>query len=178
VYGVAADPRQRGAERRLYAAKGRDRHKPVALLAADLATVEACGARLRAAERRLAEAFWPGPLTLVLRTPRGREGFRVPAHVWALRVLRQVGGVLRVSSANRSGQPPALTAEQAARALGARVAAVMDAGRARVGTPSTVVQVHGREIRVLREGAIPAPDILRCAARAGAARGKRRGNAR
>jgi len=159
VYGVAADPRAPGAEQRLAAAKARDPAKPVALLAPDLDSVRAGGARLTAADERLAAAFWPGPLTLVLPTPGGPEGFRVPDHRIMLALLREVGGLLRVSSANLSGEPPALTAAEAARALGAAVAVVLDAGPAPGGAPSTVVKTEEGAVRILRAGAIPAARI-------------------
>lgn len=159
VYGVAADGRLPGAEERLARAKGRPEDKPIPLLAAGLAEVENYGAALTPAERRLAEAFWPGPLTLVLRVPRAgaaaREGFRVPDCATALALLRAVGGVLRVTSANRSGEPPALTAAQAADALGASVELFLDGGPAPGGVPSSVVQIEEGGLNVLRAGAIP-----------------------
>jgi len=70
---------------------------------------------------------------------------------------------MAVTSANRSGQPPAVTARQAAAALGSRVAVILDAGRSPGGVPSTVVKVEGRRVEILREGAIPAADIFRTA---------------
>lgn len=162
VYGVAADPRVPSAVARLYAVKGRWARKPVALLAAGLRAVEAYGARLRPAERCLAAKFWPGPLTLVLKTGSGWEGFRVPKHALACQILRAAGGILRVSSANRSGEPPATSADAAVRALGSRVAAVVDAGPTRSDVPSTVVKVERGRIRILRRGVIPLKDLQAC----------------
>ncbi|MBI3987757.1 MAG: threonylcarbamoyl-AMP synthase [Lentisphaerae bacterium] len=160
VYGLAADPRVPGAEAALYAAKGRPEGKPVALLAGDSAQVEAMGAALEPAERELARRFWPGPLTLVLRMRTGREeGVRVPGHVLALALLKAVGAPLRVTSANVSGKPPALTAADAVRALGAAVGLGLDAGPAPGGVPSTVLRVRGKMATILREGAISAADI-------------------
>ncbi|MBN1558229.1 MAG: threonylcarbamoyl-AMP synthase [Lentisphaerae bacterium] len=159
VYGVAAHPDAADAAARLYAAKGRAADKPVALLAADLGAVERWGAVLPAPARRLAEAYWPGPLTLVLRV-RGasgagaEEGFRVPACALTQALLRACGGVLRVSSANRSGAPPALTAAEAAAALGEAVDVILDAGPAPGGVASTVVRVAGDTLEILREGAV------------------------
>lgn len=155
VYGVAADARIAGAEERIYQAKGRDRGKPIPLLAADLDQVKACGAEMNALEDKLARTFWPGPLTLVLKVGPASEGFRVPDHAVARALLEAAGGVLRVTSANASGEPPALTAGDAVRALGPFVEAVVDAGRAPGGVPSTVVRVDAGKIVVLRAGAIP-----------------------
>jgi len=164
VYGLAAHPAIPGAARRLAAAKTRDRDKPVVLLAADMDSVRACGARLDEAEEALAARFWPGPLTLILRVGEpGKdavtEGFRIPDSDVALAVLRDSGGLLRVTSANVSGETPALTAAQAVDALGPRVDVVLDAGRAPGGTPSTVVQVVNGTPNVLRDGAIPAEHL-------------------
>lgn len=165
VYGLAADPRAAGSEASLREVKGREEGKPVALLAKDLEQVEAYGAILGPAARRLAARYWPGPLTLVL--PAGMpgeggtqqyEGFRVPDHPMALALLDEVGGVLRVTSANLSGEPPAVTADEAREALDGQVNVVLDAGPAEGGVPSTVVKTEGELVEVLREGAIPATE--------------------
>ena len=159
VYGVAADPAVPGAEDRIYAAKERDRGKPIPLLVADAAHVSAAGAVMGWRARRLARRYWPGPLTLVLNTGQRREGFRVPDHPVTLAVLRAVGGILRVTSANRSGEPAARDAAAAAAALAGRVALVLDAGPSPLGAESTVVQEEGDTLRILREGALPAAAI-------------------
>jgi L-threonylcarbamoyladenylate synthase len=171
VYGVAVDPRVPGALERLYAVKDRDRGKPVPILADGVAAVVGFGAEMGEAERRLAEAYWPGPLTLVLRVGRVCEGFRVPDHEVALAVLRATGSVLRVSSANLSGEPPAVTADEARAAIGTRVDFVLDAGPVQGGVPSTVAQVVDGTVRVIREGAIPESDLWSVA---GLARGGHR----
>jgi len=164
VYGLAAHPAADAAVRRLFEAKARDFGKPIALLAADSAAVAGRGAALEGAARRLAERFWPGALTLVLKTPDGFEGFRVPAHPLTLALLRACGGLLRATSANRSGAPPALTAAAALDALGGAAELVLDAGPAPGGTPSTVVRVDGERVQVLRAGAIAAAAVRAAAA--------------
>jgi len=159
VYGIAADPRVPGAEARLAAAKGRPRTRPIPFLAAGRADVERCGAEFDATARRLADAFWPGPVTLVLSCGDKFEGFRVPACAPTVDVLRASGGVLRVTSANRSGEPPALTAEEAVRALGDSVEVALDGGPASGSVPSTVVKVENGTARILREGAVGRREI-------------------
>ena len=109
----------------------------------------------------LARRFWPGPLTLVLSTPHGFRGFRVPKYAVTLALLRSVGRVLAVTSANRSGEPPTVTAQEAAEAVGGRVSVVLDAGRSPGGVPSTVVRVDGEKVEILREGAITRNEIMR-----------------
>lgn len=156
VYGVAADPRVTGAEERIYRAKARDRGKPLPLLAASLGDVERQGAVFGPVERALAERFWPGALTIVLATPAGPEGFRVPACDVARKLIDRAGGVLRVTSANLSGEPPALTADEAVAALGPHVEVVLDAGPVPGGVPSTVVKVENGRVLILREGVVDA----------------------
>ncbi len=154
VYGLAADGRLTGAEEKLYEAKSRDRGKPIPLLVGSVADVEAFGAVLGKVERQLAKKFWPGPLTLVLAVGNRTEGFRVPDHATALALLRECGGVLRVTSANISGEPPALTAADAVSVIGRSAEVALDAGPSPGGTPSTVAQVVDGGIKILREGAL------------------------
>jgi len=174
IYGVAADARNEAALALLFEAKGRDRDKPVPLLACDVKQVRAWGAVLGDAEERLAVRFWPGALTLVLDVQQGepqggrgvsasgREGFRVPDCALTLEVLARCGGVLRVTSANRSGEPPAQSVREALAALGDAVRVALDGGPVPGGTASTVVRMVDDVPRVLREGAIPAAAIDRC----------------
>ena len=154
VYGLAAAYNQPQAEQRMFGVKGRDPAKPVPLLASDLRYVQELARHLSQAESRLASAFWPGPLTLVVQTASGAEGCRIPDHGVAIEVIRAAGGLLRVTSANRSGEPPALTAEEALRALGSAADLYLDAGPSAGGVPSTVVCIESQRLRVLRAGAL------------------------
>ena len=105
--------------------------------------------------RRLARAFWPGPLTLVVKSRNGRWlGLRVPEHPVALRLIRASGGVIVATSANRSGEPPARTADAAAKRLGDKVDLILDGGKARMGRASSVVRVAADGWEALREGAL------------------------
>jgi L-threonylcarbamoyladenylate synthase len=161
VYGVAADPRLAGAEEKIYRAKARDPRKPIPLLVACMADAESLGAVVSPTARRLAAQFWPGPLTLVLRTGSVFEGYRVPALPVTLAVIRGAGSALRVTSANRSGESDACTATQALAALGDAARLALDAGPSPIGAPSTVVKIEGERWSILREGAIAAPAIRR-----------------
>ena len=165
VYGIAAHPAQAGAVARVCASKGRAADKPIALLAADLAAVRAFGATLPPAAERLAAAFWPGALTLILPCGDGREeGFRVPAHAWTRSLLAACGGVLRVTSANPSGAAPAADAAAASRDVGLEADLVIDDGPAPGGVASTVVRVAADDqFAILRVGAIGEADIQRAA---------------
>lgn len=155
VYGLAADPTNPEARRRLCAAKGRDAEKPIPLMASSLEAISRYGAHIGELEKRLATAFWPGPLTLVLTFRDHTEGFRIPDHPVTEEIIRRAGGILRVTSANLSGQPPATTAAEAQAALGNHVALYLDDGPSPgTGAVSSVVDVRDGTLRVLREGAL------------------------
>jgi protein-tyrosine phosphatase len=160
VYGVAADPGVEGAAERIYAAKERDRGKPIPLLASGLDAVEQQKAIFPLWARRLAKRYWPGPLTLVLKCGVRTEGFRVPDHTVALAVLKAAGGLLRVTSANISGAPAARTVTAALEALGDSVTLALDAGQAGLGVESTVVDATGDVPVILRQGALPRETVM------------------
>ena len=141
VYGLAAHPSHPAAVERLYAIKGRDARKPIALLAAKADAVTAFGATLPSAAAKLAAERWPGALTLVLPCGDGYEGFRVPDHAWTRKLLARCGGALRVPSANLSGRRPATDAPQALADVGLSADLVVDDGVSPGGVPSTVVKV-------------------------------------
>ena len=165
VYGVAARADSPAALAKLYAAKGRDESKRIAFFADGLETVRAAGVRVDEIAARLAAAFWPGPLTLVLPNAAGGwDGFRVPDHAVALAWLRELGGVVpAVTSANRSGEPAARTAQEAWAALSPHVALALDAGPGAVGAASTVVKVSAGEVEILRPGPIARAALERAA---------------
>jgi len=154
VYGVAARGDDAGAMERLYAAKGRDAGKPVSRMAADAAGVRRDGAEWGEAAEALAAAFWPGPLTMVLRKGDGWTGYRVPDCGVTLAWLRRLDFLPAVTSANLSGEPPAVTAEAAMAALGGRVALALDDGPSPGGVASAVARVSGRRVELLRGGAL------------------------
>ena len=168
VYGVAADWRQPQAVRALYDAKQRPPDKAIPLLLSDGDQLAQVAADVPSVARRLAAAFWPGSLTLVVPkasvvspivSSLATVGVRVPDHSATLAVIAACRGVLAVTSANRSGEPSALTAQQAAAALGEAVTLVLDGGPAPGGTPSTVVDVSTGRIDILREGPITAAEL-------------------
>ena len=120
-----------------------------------------CGS-LPVCARKLAQAYWPGPLTLVVKGKNGRwVGLRVPDHPVAAALLRRCGGSLIATSANRSGEKDAVTAAEVIVALGDRVDIVLDGGAAQRRKPSTVVKCDGENWTLLREGAVKRSTILR-----------------
>ncbi len=152
VYGLAAHVNQ--PEIALYEAKGRPADKPIPLLVADATVPSQMGAEFPPAAEALAKAFWPGPLTLVLRVNDRFEGFRVPDHADIRHLAQLCGGALRVTSANQSGEAPATTAEEALQPLAEHVSLALDGGPSPLGEASTVVKVSHEKLEVLREGAI------------------------
>ena len=164
VYGIAAHPGCADAVERIRMIKGRPTGKPIALLAADMEAVRAFGATLPPAAERLAGAFWPGALTLVLPCGEIEEGFRVPDHDAVRGLLAACGGTLRVTSANLSGAMPAVSAVEALRDVGLEADTVIDGGVCPGGVASSVVRVGADgAVAILRDGAIPAEAILRVA---------------
>lgn len=169
-YGLGALARDARAVDRLARAKGRPDGKPLPLVAPDLAAVEEV-AVLGPAARRLAQRFWPGPLTLVLPARPGlapavtagtrTAGIRVPASEVARALARAAGGALVSTSANPAGLPPPARAEDLDPGLRERLDAVLDAGPAPGGLPSTVVAIDGERVRLVRAGAVPFEQVER-----------------
>ena len=167
VYGLAADPFNRAAIERLYAAKERNMSKAIAVLVGTVEQLSQITPGLPTQAEALAARFWPGALTLVVS--RRAElpaqlsvlptiGVRMPDHPFALNLL-QASGPLATTSANQSGAGNPLTAADVLDQLGGRIELVLDGGTCPGGVPSTVVDCTVPDVRVLREGAISAEDI-------------------
>ena len=171
VYGLAAALDRRDALRRIYAIKGRSGDKALPILVAGPEELSRFSREVSPAVRALADAFWPGALTIVVpatadvpsEVTRGGDtvGLRMPDHSLALAVIRAAGRALAVTSANRSGGLEARTAEEVHERLGNRVAFVVDGGRSGDGPASTVVDATVVPFRILRLGAIGQDDIQR-----------------
>jgi tRNA threonylcarbamoyl adenosine modification protein (Sua5/YciO/YrdC/YwlC family) len=169
VYGIACDAFTPDAIDALLAAKGRGRDMPVPVLVGTLPTFRAVTQTRGEYGDRLVETFWPGPLTLLcaeqpsLRWDLGDSGgtvaVRMPDHELMLELLVK-HGPLAVSSANRSGEPPATTCGDAERQLGASVGVYLDGGPTSSSVASTIVDLTATRPRVLRVGAIPVQRLL------------------
>ena len=172
VYGIGADAFTPAAIERLLLAKGRGRDMPVPVLVPSPRTVDGLAYGLSRTARDLVEAFWPGPLTVVVREQptlawdlgdaAGTVALRMPLHPVALELLRETGP-MGVSSANRSGSPAATTAPQARGQLGDTVTVYLDGGPCAGSVPSTIIDVTGQTPRLLRLGALEL-DVLRSVA--------------
>ena len=169
VYGLGADATNGAAVAAIFEAKGRPRFNPLICHVSDMAMAEATGV-FDPVARRLAEAFWPGPLTMVLPlaadshihplTLGGLDtvALRMPQGI-ARDVIAGVGRPIAAPSANRSGKVSPTTAAHVERSLGDRIDLILDAGPATVGLESTIVLPRAGEIVLLRAGGISAEDI-------------------
>lgn len=163
VYGIGADAFTPPAVQALLDAKGRGRQMPPPVLMPDVRTLDGLATDVPAAARALAEAFWPGGLTLIVRAQpslawdlgetHGTVALRVPDHPSALALLRRTGP-MAVSSANRTGSPAAVTAQDAFDQLGDAVSVYLDAGDAPGQVASTIVDATGPTLRLVRAGAL------------------------
>jgi L-threonylcarbamoyladenylate synthase len=168
VYGVGADAFDSAAVAALLSAKGRGRDMPVPVLVGSWHTIDGLALTVPQATRDLIRAFWPGALSLVIRQApslqwdlgdaRGTVMLRMPLHPVAIELLREVGP-MAVSSANVSGHPPAVDAEDAHRQLGDLVDVYLDAGPSAQQAASTILDLTGPEPRILRSGPVSAERI-------------------
>ncbi len=157
-YGLAADPSNTSAVRRVYAIKDRSRRKPLPFVASSRAVVEKMFV-LRGSARTLAFRHWPGPLTLVLPFKKGKKtgAVRVPSSVWARELARACGGIITATSANISGESAVYDPEGIQRSFANRKHVpdlFLDAGTLPKHRPSTIVRVKKSILVVLREGTI------------------------
>lgn len=169
VYGLAADSQNEAAVRRIYKAKGRPGNKPLSVLVTGMDMVEDLCRDIPPLAYRLAFAFWPGPLTLVLPSRGavaptvtaggGSLGVRCPDHPLTLEILRRLGRPLAAPSANPTDMPSPKDAAAVLSGLKGRIDAVVDGGVCTVAVESTILDLCGKEPHILRQGGLPA-DVL------------------
>jgi L-threonylcarbamoyladenylate synthase len=168
VYGVGADAFDPAAVTALLAAKGRGRDMPVPVLVGSWQTIDGLAFAVPEAARELIHAFWPGALSIVVQQApslqwdlgegRGTVMVRMPLHPVAIELLREVGP-MAVSSANISGRPPAITADDARRQFGELVGVYLDAGPSQQQAASTIIDLTGPAPHILREGPVGAAEV-------------------
>jgi protein-tyrosine phosphatase len=173
VYGIGASAVHPEAIERLRNLKDRNRQSPFAIAIKSAEEAIDFVPDMSPMARRLARRCWPGPVTLVVDShhrdglaaqlpkrvqevisPNGTIGLRVPANEILLDVLRMLAGPIALTSANRHGEPEAVTAEEVRKSVGDRVALILDDGPCRYGQPSSVVRVHCNRFEILREGVV------------------------
>ncbi|MBC21215.1 MAG: threonylcarbamoyl-AMP synthase [Planctomycetaceae bacterium] len=180
VYGLAASALDEGAVDRLIDAKGRGQGHPFTLAVRSAEEALDYAPDLSPMGRRLSRRCWPGPITLVAENnhpesllaqlptkvkqavvPNGTVGLRVPAHPLILDVLRMLTGPVALTSANQTGEPEAITAEEVVSAFGDQIDLVLDGGKSRLGQPSSVVRVHETSYDILRAGVVTEQHLKR-----------------
>lgn len=168
VYGLGCDPFNVKAVKRVFRVKD-ERKKPLPILASDVEQVEKI-TYLSENARKIADRFWPGPLTMVVpKKPTlpnivtcnlGSVGIRVPKHDLAIQFISLSNGLLVGTSANKTGEKPPRTASEAAEQLGKEVDVILDMGPTALGVPSTVIDLTSEEMTILRKGPVNLNDIL------------------
>ena len=168
VYGLGALAHNTRGIEQLYAVKGRQAAKAIPILLSDASELSLVASRVDFRVIRLAQRFWPGPLTLVVErhaslpeilSPYPTVGVRVPDHPLALALLRRAGP-LATTSANLSNQPSATTAGEVLAQLGGRIPLILDAGPTPGGISSTVVDCSSASLQILRQGPVSMQQLL------------------
>lgn len=172
VYGLGADALSETAVRSIFSAKGRPSFNPVIVHVDSIAAARELAAEWTEVAQRLAEAFWPGPLTLVVKrgpaipdavTAGGPTvAIRMPSHPVALALLREAGPIA-APSANRSEEVSPTRAEHVLKSLDGMIDGLLDAGPTQVGLESTVVDVSQTPLRILRPGMLIADELRKAA---------------
>ena len=168
VYGLGADAFNSSAVERIYEIKTRPRHQQLPLLIADTSQLTAMAGEIPGIAWFLAERFWPGGLTLVLPKANSLPAYlvpgrsiavRVPNHPVCLALIKRLGNPIIGTSANISGQAPALTADEVSQRLGEKIDFLINGGKCPGGKESTVVDASSQEPVILRRGLIPTYEI-------------------
>lgn len=175
VYGLAADAGNEQAVKAIFTAKGRPQDNPLIVHISSLDMLEKLAESVPETARRLAEAFWPGPLTMILPKSQqvsdtvtagiGTVAVRFPSHPVAQRLIALSRCPIAAPSANLSGSPSPTRAEHVLRDMVGRIPMILDGGECQVGLESTVVSVSEDLVRVLRPGGITVDDLLTVASR-------------
>jgi tRNA threonylcarbamoyl adenosine modification protein (Sua5/YciO/YrdC/YwlC family) len=168
-YGLAADPFNLAAVDEIYRVKGRPEARALPILVNSVEVASAMALDVPRNFHRLAEAFWPGPLTIVVDASHQvplkvtantkRVALRWPKNEVVVRLIEEFHGPVTGTSANISGYPSCSTAEEVMEQLGKRLPLVIDTGDTKASLPSTIVELHGREWKIGREGAITEAEI-------------------
>ncbi|BBF44733.1 TsaC protein [Lachnospiraceae bacterium KM106-2] len=164
VYGLGANGLDENASKKIYEAKGRPSDNPLILHIADISSLEVLTSRIPEAARKLAETFWPGPLTMIFPksdiVPYGTTGgldtvaIRMPDHKLAAALIRTSGVPIAAPSANTSGRPSPTLAKHVADDLAGKIDMILDGGSVEIGIESTIVDVSGEVPVILRPGYI------------------------
>lgn len=172
IYGLGADVLNKKAIKKIYDLKARDYGLPISILVADLAMLREYVGEVPEQAISLMRRFWPGALTILfpandkipkgLVTNTGRVGIRISSHPIAAALVKTFGKPVTTTSANLSGLPPSLSVKHIQKYFGDKIPCIVDGGECEPSRGSTVVDVGEETMRIVREGRIPADEVIRC----------------
>jgi len=172
IYGLGADVLNKKAIKKIYDLKARDYGLPISILVADLAMLREYVLDVPDQAISLMRRFWPGALTILfpasnkipkgLVTNTGRVGIRISSHPIAAALVKAFGKPITTTSANLSGFPPSLSVKHIQKYFGDKIPCIIDGGDCEPSRGSTVVDVGEETMRIIREGRIPAEEVIRC----------------
>ncbi len=175
-YGLGVDPFNVNALEKLFALKGREQGKPVLLIIKDASMLASVASDVPQEAFVLMDTFWPGPLTMLFRAnmkipdavtgKTGKVGVRVSSSPVCQRLLKAINSPITATSANPAGMKPAKSAEEVIAYFGAKVDVVIGGGRLKAKAPSTVIDMEGGELTLVRQGAVPFKEIMKALGRA------------
>ena len=163
-YGLGVKYDNEEALKRLYEIKNRPLEKAIPLIIGDVSLVEKVAEPVSALEREIMQRYWPGPLTIILKAKdglseyltagTGKVALRIPGESFGLELAKRAGFPITATSANPSGSPPADSAEMILKYFATEIDILVDGGRTRGYEPSTIVEVVGDQIKLIRKGVI------------------------
>ena len=172
IYGLGADVQDRKAVKRIYDLKARDYGLPISILVADLRMLRDVVNDVPDRALLLMRKFWPGPLTILfpasqiipkgLVTNTGKVGVRISSHPVASALVEQFGRPMTTTSANLSGFPPSLSVKHVHKYFGDKLPCIIDGGECEPSRGSTVVDMSDETMRIIRDGTIPADEVIKC----------------
>ena len=172
IYGLGADVLNRKAVKKIFDLKARDYGLPISILVADIAMLREYVKEVPEQAFALMRRFWPGALTILfpasdkipkgLVTNTGRVGIRISSHPVAAALVKTFGKPVTTTSANLSGFPPSLSVKHIQKYFGDKISCIIDGGDCEPSRGSTVVDVGEETMRIIREGRIPAEEVVRC----------------
>ncbi len=172
IYGLGADVTDRKAVKRIYDLKARDYGLPISILVADLRMLREVVSEVPDRALLLMRKFWPGALTILfpassiipkgLVTNTGKVGIRISSHPVAAALVQQFGRPITTTSANLSGFPPSLAVKHVRKYFGEKLPCIIDGGECAPTRGSTVVDIGEETMRIIRDGAIPAEEVIKC----------------
>ena len=163
VYGIGANFLNESTIKRLYEIKKRPGNKPFTIHIASVDMIRDMGCEITPLVEEFIKTFWPGPLTLVLKSKSGKLGFRMPKNNIAKDLISKSGVPIVAPSANISGEKPPVEAGEILKTLNGKIDLVLDSGKTEFGKESTVVDITGNTYKILRRGSIPESEITKTA---------------